>query len=143
MIAWYPERPAPTGWGYGTIGSEMGFFPLAYVELVEMIPIKQGSSHSRKMLRRTSIAFTPPAEASAGTISPVCCSTEGTVRQRLYAFFEYPETSTLATYWAVFVMALIGLSVVAVVAQVLERLYRSTIKPCPSKRPAHCRNSLT
>ena len=142
VIYWQLETDAPPGWGYGSCGLHRGLFPIRYVELIELVPPDTGdgpqrssspwlSSSKRKERRRSfaSVESLPTLDDdqqhAESERAPFCIAEEGTLRRRLFAFFEEAESSTLARYWTFVVMVLIGLSVVAIVVESLPELMDS------------------
>jgi len=130
IIYWMMAQPAPTGWGLGLRGQEIGLFPLSYVQLIELVP-EEPLQRSRSLRRRLSVTLGANTlehmdshawQAPASEL-PVCYSSEGTCRERAFAFFEDAESSLAAQTWTKFVMVLIGVSVVAVVVQTMNSLH--------------------
>jgi len=133
IIYWIMQQPAPPGWGLGLHGEEVGLFPLAYVQLIDLMP-DEPEQRNRLTKRRFTNLTLPSLEqisSTSGSLKlsldvpslPLCCGPEGSWRQRAFSFFEDPESSLIAQYWMKFIMMLIGVSVAAIVVESMNSFH--------------------
>ena len=117
FVCW-PEREAPSGWARGRNGGREGVFPLSYVRALRMVP-------PRSSLPLLEAAKKEEAEAARrSSNAPQLLMLPGTdFREKLWLLMDDADSSALAYWWMLLIMALIFLSVLLFVAATLPQFW--------------------
>jgi len=124
FVCW-PEREAPSGWARGRNGGREGVFPLSYVRALRMVPPRSSLPLLEAAKKEEAEAARRSAEAARrSSNAPQLLMLPGKdFREKLWLLMDDADSSALAYWWMLLIMALIFLSVLLFVAATLPQFW--------------------